>query len=215
VALSGLAEARYRLIQDEYIAGLWMSELKAQLLWSVDHHHIPTAESRLSIAPTWSWASTTSSIKWYTYVAQSEQLRVLSTWKILSVVDKGSKKQPFAPTIRAMISIDGLLTRVQNPRFMEGYIHSYIEPQSQDVHGLSDVQSQACRLEVRWDTDRTTYPSYMLFVTTLQENLLRGLLLVPCPGTNCFERVAYCYVESLGVYNIWKKNLVRQKFHIL
>lgn len=58
VALSGLAAAYHLASSDTYISGMWQKSLKESLCWQAF-----TPGSRLCIAPTWSWASTTSPIR--------------------------------------------------------------------------------------------------------------------------------------------------------
>jgi hypothetical protein len=57
VALSGLAAAHYLAPTKTYIYGLWREDLRRSILWQA-----LKPGKRLSIAPTWSWASTTSQI---------------------------------------------------------------------------------------------------------------------------------------------------------
>jgi hypothetical protein len=54
-AISGIASAYHRKTKDQYLAGLWRSELVESLLWrSVDE--VPSLPE-IYCAPTWSWAS--------------------------------------------------------------------------------------------------------------------------------------------------------------
>ena len=59
LALSGLAKKFHENAQDEYIVGMWRSNLLGDLLWSVIHpekwHYF--ASNSVYVAPTWSWAS--------------------------------------------------------------------------------------------------------------------------------------------------------------
>ncbi|KAK3358712.1 heterokaryon incompatibility protein-domain-containing protein [Lasiosphaeria hispida] len=61
VALAGLSEAWKSLVHDEYLAGLWRSDLTRGLLWQADRgrHAARLNTSRPSYhrAPSWSWAS--------------------------------------------------------------------------------------------------------------------------------------------------------------
>jgi len=59
VALSSLARAVHRKLDhdDLYCAGLWRNSLLDDLLWVRCHLSTPETPKRLSIAPTWSWAS--------------------------------------------------------------------------------------------------------------------------------------------------------------
>jgi hypothetical protein len=62
-AVAGIAEKRYEETQDQYLMGLWKSNLKNDLLWRVVD---PTTSSRISgleEVPTWSWVAVNSSVQ--------------------------------------------------------------------------------------------------------------------------------------------------------
>lgn len=61
-AVAGIAEKRYEETKDQYLMGLWSSNLKNELLWCVID---PTTSSRISgleEMPTWSWVAVNSAI---------------------------------------------------------------------------------------------------------------------------------------------------------
>lgn len=58
VAFSGIAKRFLNQSQDEYLAGLWHSNLDAQLLWHVDPRYESSRTSSY-VSPSWSWASVT------------------------------------------------------------------------------------------------------------------------------------------------------------
>jgi len=58
VAFSGIAKKFMDGHKDEYLAGLWVSKLDAQLLWQVDQRYTSRRMSSY-VAPSWSWASVT------------------------------------------------------------------------------------------------------------------------------------------------------------
>ena len=61
VAISGIAKRMQRLLDDEYLAGLWRKDLPFQLLWKVlvnrPASSLPLTRPRPYRAPSWSWAS--------------------------------------------------------------------------------------------------------------------------------------------------------------
>jgi hypothetical protein len=61
-ALSGLANVVQRENGDTYMAGMWLSCLLQQLLWSADDLPYQTQRSNLYLAPSWSWASMECSV---------------------------------------------------------------------------------------------------------------------------------------------------------
>lgn len=56
VALSGLSKELQRVLQDDYLAGLWRRDLECQLLWEVRSSYHGRRPS-VYVAPSWSWAS--------------------------------------------------------------------------------------------------------------------------------------------------------------
>ncbi|KAK0721093.1 heterokaryon incompatibility protein-domain-containing protein [Lasiosphaeris hirsuta] len=62
VALAGLSEAWKSMVHDEYLAGLWRSDLTRGLLWQADRglradSGLATSRPSYHRAPSWSWAS--------------------------------------------------------------------------------------------------------------------------------------------------------------
>ena len=58
-AISALAERLSRMLQDEYIGGIWKKDLPTCLQWSHSYEdgHLHATRQRACGAPTWSWAS--------------------------------------------------------------------------------------------------------------------------------------------------------------
>jgi len=63
-ALSGLAAKRQQATGDKYLAGLWKSNLKTELLWRVEGRENPIRLPKPDNLPTWSW-STVSGAVWF------------------------------------------------------------------------------------------------------------------------------------------------------
>ncbi|CAO2657610.1 Nn.00g037360.m01.CDS01 [Neocucurbitaria sp. VM-36] len=59
MALSGLVEVRSYLSNDTYVFGMWISNMKREILW-----RCVRPGNRLNIAPSWSWASTDAEIRY-------------------------------------------------------------------------------------------------------------------------------------------------------
>lgn len=57
IALSGVAKAMQEVLADQYLAGLWKSNLSSDLLWSVDSGQQDQRQPHVYRAPSWSWAS--------------------------------------------------------------------------------------------------------------------------------------------------------------
>ncbi|KAL8793320.1 MAG: hypothetical protein Q9195_004097 [Heterodermia aff. obscurata] len=83
IALAGVAEEfRSRMTNDRYVAGLWASDLVAQMCWATNElenaprHVIPTRPAHYR-APSWSWMSIKSSINFYAFANKSSMFEIL------------------------------------------------------------------------------------------------------------------------------------------
>jgi len=81
VALSGVARRIGSRTGDQYLAGLWRTDLELQLLWAVDPDFSPIGSNIRELAglgfPSWSWASTTE-----------------ASCTMRTRISRGSKKRP-------------------------------------------------------------------------------------------------------------------------
>jgi hypothetical protein len=92
IAISGVAKEMSKVINDQYLAGLWRSQLPTTLLWSAEPNgpssnfrcqKLPTSPDALWIrprplrAPTWSWASTDTAIAFFFPVDKKENDKVV------------------------------------------------------------------------------------------------------------------------------------------
>ncbi|KUJ11207.1 HET-domain-containing protein [Mollisia scopiformis] len=72
IALSGVARQFQSVTGDQYVAGLWKTDLEIYLCWRVESSEslqpIPDPETSVYQAPSWSWASSNQAINWYLYM---------------------------------------------------------------------------------------------------------------------------------------------------
>lgn len=91
-ALSGLAKAMLGdKRKDEYFAGLWKSNLKYDLLWSLSLFSSPVRKPRCYRAPSWSWASVDGSVVFQEYMEHESLVlacKVLETRCEASTIDE-------------------------------------------------------------------------------------------------------------------------------
>jgi len=64
-AISSLARRVAAIADLTYAAGLWVEDLPSQLLWHHSGNHSPSPRNAASTAPSWSWASTTGKVSFY------------------------------------------------------------------------------------------------------------------------------------------------------
>lgn len=112
VALSAVASQIHQHIQSEYLAGLWRRHLAYQLLWRATPVPWLDQQARPSeyIAPTWSWASVTYSVKSACNVQFSDERDIVI--KIMDVkVEFVTELNPFGQVKSGYLQIQGHLAR--------------------------------------------------------------------------------------------------------
>ena len=117
VAIAGLASAMNQIWPDEYLCGLWKSNLNRGLLWfNVDEN---SQRHNSYYAPSWTWASITGKIRWEpsssVYYAKEAQLK--HTFLIERVVCEPATANQYGPAKRGHLKVIGLVIPVN---IMEG-----------------------------------------------------------------------------------------------
>jgi hypothetical protein len=64
IALSGVARQFHERTRDEYLAGMWRTNLEEQLCWTVDAPQPSKSHPDIYRAPSWSWASIDGPFDW-------------------------------------------------------------------------------------------------------------------------------------------------------
>ncbi|KAF2686025.1 HET-domain-containing protein [Lentithecium fluviatile CBS 122367] len=211
VALSGLAEARYNVQQDEYFAGLWKGDLKRQLLW---HRELlwykNVAANRLMIAPTWSWASITGPVG---YDYKPSPIHALSDeptigqWDILSVSCPPIGDKVFATcTKEANLLVHGYVIPIE----ISGYtkILPYPSLWYSDTAAINftvhrDLTDNCFDKPIDCFTKPVPGQEFVLFMTSHPPHPPQGLILVGNPHATeegetvgAFRRVAFVSAKN-------------------
>ncbi|KAL1612133.1 hypothetical protein SLS60_000356 [Paraconiothyrium brasiliense] len=200
VALSGLVYhfSRVRPANDEYLAGLWKSDLPASLLWYSSKR---SKRSDSYQAPSWSWAS-----------LEADDINTAATHGecaslVSASVDVVDKVNPFGQVSGGRITINALVTkmRVLSQRYagdhssyrrytclleevdLEGYCHDIPYCKTQES-GMKFELGQ-----LHWDED--PLPNAILDVTfivgsTRKEQVDLGCLLLKKKG-EVYERIGF------------------------
>jgi hypothetical protein len=97
-ALAGIARHMSGILKDDYLAGIWRSDLVAQLSWTI----LPEALGNFqpcSTAPSWSWASVNRPIQFNTCFGDPEARAISCT------VDPIDKEAPFGKVREGVLEI--------------------------------------------------------------------------------------------------------------
>ncbi|KAJ8489931.1 hypothetical protein ONZ51_g2647 [Trametes cubensis] len=98
-AISAAAEMFAPILGPEYVAGLWRPSLLKDLLWQSHDLHIPrTTEYR---GPSWSWASTDSSVYWVCLLEHADSKFLAEVAKCTATLK--SEQLPFGPVTAASL----------------------------------------------------------------------------------------------------------------
>lgn len=104
-ALSGLASLVHAATGDQYLAGIWRSDLPEALQWVPE---VPNWRSTSSLAPSWSWAASKKScpIVYPSSRATQSEVRILDAGVVLF------GKNQFGSVSDGFIKLEGLLKKV-------------------------------------------------------------------------------------------------------
>jgi hypothetical protein len=120
-ALAGLAAQTHKcLVQDNYLAGLWLSRLASDLVWycgpTQKDDLSPPSSSAQYVAPSWSWASITSAVT--ISLGPFRSARNFG-WDILDAgVELASSVNPYGPVKSGYLRLRGCLFKVATRKQM-------------------------------------------------------------------------------------------------
>ena len=137
VAIAGIVRNVHEKTGDQYLAGIWASNLHKELCW----HVVSAGGTRNYLIPSWSWAATDSRIE---MPPELYEVIILTTEVVKVQVD--SLEDPFG-TVNG-----GLLTmKSKFLMFCASKIIHHIAPGFYDAEIL--VQNESIKAEINWDYD--------------------------------------------------------------
>lgn len=112
IALSGLARRQKALTNDDYVAGLWRTNLPPQLLWTVrdckQFNGQPSVRPVNYRAPSFSWAAVDGRISHFDLSHKQKHLIDIVEVQIISTAN-----DPFGPVEGGFLRVRGLLGKLQ------------------------------------------------------------------------------------------------------
>jgi serine/threonine protein kinase len=184
-ALAGLAATISVFGGGEYLAGLWIDDLKHSLLWSRDFS-VPPAVRPTYRAPSWSWAAIDSKVVWsksVTDLPDDCKTTILSCSTTLS-----SKYSPFGAVLDGYLEISGPMQKVV-------VIHPYVEQLLEVVSSKPFAFAQWDALTVSAETRRVQREKGYQIEDLWCLQILHGAGLVLKERSDCEGRF-----ERAGVY---------------
>ncbi len=182
VAISGLARHIQKQNKDQYVAGMWRTELESSLCWSSPKlsQHL---EGNLYGAPTWSWASMDGEIRFSSHLKEKKQLHI----RVLDIKIHLSGLDPFGPLPAAKL-------RLSCSYLLQVNIRSRGRNQYLDFNHES-FQCTISNDYVKHYAEGLLQRKYALPVFEISFGQITGLLLAPSPQRGQYQR--------LGTFEIW------------
>ena len=153
IAVSAIAREVQPLMQSRYLAGLWESDLFKQLGWS---ESVRRGKSSMYCAPSWSWASTTSSVNLRPYHRSQDYYPLMEIINAHIDLDGGDE---FGPVRAGYLDTLGQLF----PTKFENHVPSKLEPES-EVYGVGpfELDDEGYVIPRRFSTDMHEGPLYCM-----------------------------------------------------
>lgn len=195
VALSGVARKlqRHVIPYDTYLAGLWKADLPFQLLWDVEEREQSIHRWEGYVAPTWSWASRTTTVpcEKETWASAAPLVEITST--VVTSVDNDRMGQINGGYLRLSGVLQrGNLLRVHQPGSSNPGIALKL--------GERTISSAICRLDGGIKT--TTHLPHVIYCLPVLRGTrnrvprYKGLLLVPTGRETEFRRYGTFTADS-------------------
>lgn len=188
-ALAGLASRAASTWSAAYLAGVWKEHLWFFLLWETGNNLDAIRQTRY-YAPSWSWASATSTISWHAFSQRiivqafpdaipygylADKTSIIQAITIKHAECTYFESGPFMPPMQGYISVDGHIVDVSVSEFKKnkGSLIHY-DVQDEGINGLND--------------------SLLIVAEESEDTGLRkqGIVIRPCSeDSSVFERVGY------------------------
>ncbi|KAI1382969.1 heterokaryon incompatibility protein-domain-containing protein [Hypoxylon trugodes] len=189
VAISAISSRIWDTLEgtDEYVAGMWRSQLLSHLLWrpvsgkSID-------ESSYKTGPSWSWASSDAEISFRVFGIGWES-EYASMIDVLSMYDGHTINGTNEPTLESPIELRCYLYQTRPLKETnEGYAEFYITAGKEEVELTVTEDSKAC----------TKYWDHAFAIPIRISDTVEGIIVKPCEGRPGYYRRIACWLKMLG-----------------
>jgi len=158
-AISGVAKIMSSIVKSRYIAGLWQSNLIEDLLWSTsrpERVHRPDTWR----APTFSWASVTSSGRGIQYRLMGPMTKMLG---LVSELENLNKERVYAKFIRGdctLVGHDHTGELLAGYIVLEGPLIRGVVKETRDLYDPYDIYVPGQSKLYYWDPCNCVFPDY-------------------------------------------------------
>ncbi|KAI1373436.1 hypothetical protein F4677DRAFT_223159 [Hypoxylon crocopeplum] len=198
IAISGIASRIQDVLEDmdDYVAGLWRSQLPWQLLWSTSQRYPDNTNPRYDIGPSWSWASINTSVHWNLPLFPNQESEETLVIDILDVDDghtlNGTKKESPLKLRCLLYKLcqAGPLKSVAG----DAFAGSIDLGNSYPTFEWENVMMDSIKNRELWEQ------AYMMPITYDRDGIFTGLVVSPCKGRPKFYRriAKWCDGPTVG-----------------
>lgn len=191
-AISGIAKEFASIYRDQYICGLWKSDLKIGLAWFPLQPRHPVSGVRTG--PSWSWTSYEGAATWWSH--KRDKWHPNQDFDILGdSIELVSPSNPFGEVKTAELSVRGLLLPIPTPvRDEFGHTNIHLEKSQVAVALVLEYPNEP---RVHPDSE---YELSLLVLVNSDWVGVEGLVLLK-EGQNRYSRVGW-----FGIDDIWPVN---------
>jgi hypothetical protein len=207
-ALSGLASFTKSNAAEDYVAGLWKSELPEAMLWNVDSDESERYEDYY--APSWSWASIHGDIyfnelHWYNELPLK--------CKVLELVTVLATDNPFGPLKSGYIKIQGPVGILSGMKRMGKLLELRDMREETRCWGELVLDVKGPAFEV---TSADEIPFLIITRETVNTDVIQGIALKRKANEGPFMRVGYVSIGYYGRdWESWILNNLKVKKQII
>ncbi|KAL3295234.1 heterokaryon incompatibility protein [Colletotrichum asianum] len=196
VAFAGVAKAFQELTGDTYLAGVWRSQLLAQLSWTALEETRAVQFPKKYRAPSWSWASIDSPV-WPRFYGKRPGWK---NQKALEIIDAGATSNAF----EGMADVSHAWLKVRGTCFGCSY-----EKQADEWFPLRSDADPRVELETKVIVDATEYEfadegrTILLLYKVISHYSGRliadAIILLPVSGSgNVYRRIGWAHIRPCG-----------------
>lgn len=209
IAIMGVANHFVRATNDEYVVGMWRSQLPHQLLWHIFHGFYPpshelTKDPRQFPVPSWSWMSVNCPVAdgvklWYEKAMKCDILI-----EVLEIEVNDPLRSFARSTDTSFIRLKGILSKCDVELDPDGrfYVYGDWESERMTFFGPDEVYLDRRQDDIRVAWDRKS--CYFLPIRLSQSQTrnqwagyggdLEGLMLESIKGSQRYRRLGYISV---------------------
>ncbi|MCJ1242984.1 hypothetical protein MMC30_000180 [Trapelia coarctata] len=134
--MSGIASEMQKMLNDRYLAGLWLKDLPQGMCWYIHYQELQGIKDSRGyfplpyVAPTWSWASAPQGVKFHSIDSFEADIEIISAESVTSSYD------PFGQIRSSSLTLIGQIERIKILRTRSDMGNQYRGYRNPDLDSL-------------------------------------------------------------------------------